>query len=108
MVKLTVKTDRIGMEIYFEPAVIHLYNCLPEARSTFKTLSVDKELGEKVNNQEHQIADLHCKTNIGGGSKLGNISMSQLKKCAKNYQNMGERNKFSADERQKIFDDRKK
>ena len=36
MGKITVNTDRIGMVIYFEAAVIHLSNCLPEVRSILK------------------------------------------------------------------------
>ena len=32
--KIIIKTDRIGTEVDFEAAFLHLSNCLPEIRST--------------------------------------------------------------------------
>ena len=34
MRKITIKTDKIGMVVDFEAAVIHLSNFLPKVRST--------------------------------------------------------------------------
>ena len=53
---ITVNTDRIGMEIDFEEAVIHISNCLPELRSTSRISSIEKKLEE-----------------TDGGSESGNI-----------------------------------
>ena len=44
MGEITVKTDRIGMEIDFEAEVIHISNCLSEVWYTRRILSVETEL----------------------------------------------------------------
>ena len=45
MGKITTKTYRIGMAVELEAAVVHLYNCLPEVRSTCEISSAETGLG---------------------------------------------------------------
>lgn len=84
------KTNRIGMVIYFESEVVHLYYCLPEVIPTYKISSVETDFEENAKNIELQIATLRLKINTSGGSESGYIPMAQCKKRAKKYWKMGE------------------
>ena len=42
--KITLKTERILMEIYFEASLIHIYNYLIGVKSTLRILLVETEI----------------------------------------------------------------
>ena len=56
--KITIKTNRIGMVVEFEAAVVHISNFLPKIRATRGISSVETELEVTIKNQECQIASL--------------------------------------------------
>ena len=61
MGKITIKTYRIVMAVYFEDAALHLSICLPKVRATRGISSIETDLEVKFRNQEGQIATLHQK-----------------------------------------------
>ena len=72
MRNITLNTGRIGIEIDFEAAVIHIFNFLLEIKSTCRILLIETEIEE-----------------TDGGIESVNLSMVERKKCAKKYWKMG-------------------
>ena len=84
MGRITFKNDISEMEIDFEATVIHLYNCLTEAKPGYIILSVDSKTEEGVGNQGRRVDYLHKKCS-GGGDSSRSVSVSKCKNRAKRY-----------------------